>query len=315
MIEPGNGQPFELACDESGSEGEKLIGGQTDVFAHASVRISTEAAAECVREARVRIGSPAQEYKANHLLRTKHRRTLEWFFGPLGPIRGHAHVHLIDKTHLAVHRLVELLGADPDELAGPLYRDGPAVLGTEAWMSFLDSFNDVLRVRNRRGEPTSVVEFFDLVDTLRGMARAGPVRDVLDRLAAQRSHVDGLRAWRMDDPAAGPELDPMIPAIVRAVDHWSTGGPVAIVHDEQPGLTEARVARHIGADRLASLRFVDSRVDYRVQVADYLAGAARRIAQDELHGQGDPELNALVRPHVDARSIWGDDRSWARLRP
>ncbi|WP_233223630.1 hypothetical protein [Amycolatopsis sp. BJA-103] len=27
--------PLEIACDESGSEGEKLIGGQTDVFAHA----------------------------------------------------------------------------------------------------------------------------------------------------------------------------------------------------------------------------------------------------------------------------------------
>jgi len=29
----------QIACDESGYEGEKLIGGMTDVFAHASVRV------------------------------------------------------------------------------------------------------------------------------------------------------------------------------------------------------------------------------------------------------------------------------------
>ncbi|UOX92375.1 hypothetical protein MUY14_17780 [Amycolatopsis sp. FBCC-B4732] len=57
--------PVEIACDESGSEGENLLGGETDVFAHAGVRLSPEAAAACVREIRARIGSPAEEYKAS----------------------------------------------------------------------------------------------------------------------------------------------------------------------------------------------------------------------------------------------------------
>ncbi|MBB4939031.1 hypothetical protein FHR32_003336 [Streptosporangium album] len=75
------GQLLEIACDESGSEGEKLIGGNTDVFAHAGVRLSAESAAECVREIRDRIRSPAVEYKANHLLREKNRPVLEWLLG------------------------------------------------------------------------------------------------------------------------------------------------------------------------------------------------------------------------------------------
>jgi hypothetical protein len=34
----------QIACDESGYEGEKLIGGMTHVFAHASVRLDVESA-------------------------------------------------------------------------------------------------------------------------------------------------------------------------------------------------------------------------------------------------------------------------------
>ena len=44
----------EVACDESGYESEKLIGGTTDVFAHASVGLDVESAAACMREARSR---------------------------------------------------------------------------------------------------------------------------------------------------------------------------------------------------------------------------------------------------------------------
>jgi hypothetical protein len=64
----------QIACDESGYEGEKLIGGMTDVFAHASVRLDGVSATRCVQELRSRIRSPATEYKANHLLRDKHPR-------------------------------------------------------------------------------------------------------------------------------------------------------------------------------------------------------------------------------------------------
>ncbi|GAA3247412.1 hypothetical protein GCM10017691_56640 [Pseudonocardia petroleophila] len=91
----------EIACDESGYEGDRLVGGVTDVFAHAGVDLSPDAAGGCVADLRRRIRSPAQEYKANHLLRPKHRGTLLWLFGRTGPVLGHAHVHVVDKSAFA----------------------------------------------------------------------------------------------------------------------------------------------------------------------------------------------------------------------
>jgi hypothetical protein len=85
-----DGRAPEIACDESGYEGEKLVGGETDVFAHASVLLAAAEAAGCIAELRRRIRSPAQEYKANHLLREKHRPVLLWLLGADGPIRGRA---------------------------------------------------------------------------------------------------------------------------------------------------------------------------------------------------------------------------------
>ncbi|MFI6435934.1 hypothetical protein [Streptomyces sp. NPDC050759] len=40
----------EIACHESGSDGENLLAGNADVFAHGSVRLPTDVAAECIRE-------------------------------------------------------------------------------------------------------------------------------------------------------------------------------------------------------------------------------------------------------------------------
>ncbi|TWP50912.1 DUF3800 domain-containing protein [Lentzea tibetensis] len=202
----------EIACDESGSEGTKLVGGVTDVFAHAGVGLSVAAAAECVQEIRDWIRSPAVEYKANHLLRSKNRAVLEWFLGPTSPVFGHAHVHLVDKA------------------------------------LFLAS---------------------------RGVS------------------------------------DPLYPAILRAVELWP--GQVSIVHDQYRSLTDDRISQLKSlSPRLADLTLVDSRSDARVQLADFLAGVARRIASDFLNGRGDEELIALLKPYVDRSSVW-DPIGFAQL--
>ena len=65
--------PLEIACDESGSEGEKVVGGTTRMFAHASVDIDAARAADCIVELRGRTRSPAEEYKASVVLRTQNR--------------------------------------------------------------------------------------------------------------------------------------------------------------------------------------------------------------------------------------------------
>ncbi|WP_206686193.1 hypothetical protein [Kribbella qitaiheensis] len=108
-----------------------------------------------------------------------------------------------------------------------------------------------------------------------------------------------------------------MPAIVRAIEYW--GGPdrtVAIAHDRQTTLSPDRIGqlRQLTGN-LAELELVESFSHPRVQVADFLAGVARKIASDQLNGTDDAELTTLLRPYVDPLSIWSDDPSWHRLRP
>jgi hypothetical protein len=313
-----SGPALEIACDESGSDGENLTGGNTDVFAHASVRLSVESAAAAVQDTRDRIRSPAEEYKANHLLREKHRAVLEWLLSPTGPIHGNAHVHLTDKAFFVVDRVACLLLGDPAE-AVALFREGRRTFGEEGWREFLEAANQLLRVRNN-GEPDAPVDvFFGTVDALlRAHARTAAA-EILARLADNRSLAAAYRARVLDGWALIPVLNPLLPAIVHTAAHWSTGErSVHLVHDRQNMLTPERIAwieetARLGGIGLVGLRLVHSRLDPRVQLADFLAGIARKIASDELNRRGDPALTALLRPYVDPASVWGDARSWALL--
>jgi hypothetical protein len=339
-----NSQLLEIACDESGSEGEKLIGATTDVFAHASVRLDIESATNCMQEMRNRAPSPVLEYKANHILRKKNRPALTWLLGPSGPLHGNAHVHLTDKAFFVVGKVIDLLVAEVTHTAGirlyqdprakamavTLYREGRRAFDREQWETFLVSSNNLMRAKNRRGVRTSVDSFFHMVDDLRLAGTRGGVDEILGMLWQARPNADSFRAQLLDNPKMIPALDPLIPAIVQAVVHWGGGRkPVSIIHDQQTALSEERIAQlkeifskpdpallnFSPRGRLASLTLVDSRSDSRVQVADVLAGAARKIASDELNDRGDPELTALLRPFVDSFSIWGDGRSWSLLGP
>ena len=308
----------EIACDESGSDGENLTGGNTDVFAHASVDVPMESAAAAIREIRDRIRSPAEEYKANHLLREKHRAVLEWLLAPSGPLHGRAYVHLTEKTFFMVERVVDLLLGDPAG-AVPLCRAGAGAFGAERWKQFLAAANALLRVRGEAGaDPGAPVDaFFRAVDALAQQApelRDGDVADVLKLLGGARTRAADHRARLLAAPALIPVLNPLLPAIVGTAAYWSADGrAVVLVHDRQNMLTEERIEWLKAAARIAGLRLVVARDDTRVQLADFLAGIARSIASHELNGRGDARLTALLRPYVDTRSVWGDERSRGQL--
>lgn len=253
-----NSHTVEIVCDESGSEGEKLIGGTTDVFAHASLDVSLEVAQACIERVRVDARSPANEVKASVVLRGQNRRVLEWLLGTDGPLHGCARVHLTEKRfHLTARMAERLVGGPPtaDELA-QLY----SVAGTEEGDGVLHVFNELMRGRQR--------------------------------------------------------LDPLVDALAAAVNHWSQPKrSVLVVHDTQNALKPARLheLRALCGQRLAGVRFVDSQADARVQVADFLAGAARWIASEELNGRPDDGLTGLLQHYVDPASIWGDQVSGVRL--
>jgi hypothetical protein len=303
-------QLVEIVCDESGYEGEKHIGAVTDVFTHASVVLDVASAAACVQELRKRIRSPAEEYKANHLLREKNRSALVWLLGPSGPLHGAAHVYLVDKPFFLVDKFVKLLIDEPGDMALTLHRQGRNAFGDQLWAAFLESANNLLRSKDRLDLTTSVEEFYRAIEVLRcGETGLG---EIVQRLSHTRPRAEAFRRRIFADPTVLPVLDPLFPALLRAVAYWGEGiGPVAIIHDRQNTLSQDRVAQI----RMSGLTLVDSFSDPRVQVADFLAGTARKIASEELNGRGDAELTALLPPFMDAMSIWGDDRSWSRLAP
>ncbi len=313
---------MEAACDESGSDGENLTGGNTDVFAHASVVLPQESAAGYIREIRRRIRSPAEEYKANHLLREKHRAVLEWLLAPSGPLYGHAHVHLVEKAFFLLDRTADLLLADPGA-AAPLYTEGRATFSPGEWREFLTAANRMLWVRSGAspGEPAEPVEaFFGTVAALRRAYPGTAAADVLERFGEGRSRAHDRRtAILAGRPPVVPALNPLPSSILRTAAHWSRGGrPVRLAHDRQNMLTPERIAWIEEAARregigLTGLRLVVAGADARVQLADFLAGIARRFASDELNGTGDPELTALLRPYTGETAVWGDAGSGARL--
>lgn len=308
----------EIACDESGSEGEKLVGGNTEVFAHASVAIGLDEARACVAELRRRIRSPAVEYKANHLLRAKHRAALIWLLGKSGPTYRRARVYLVEKTFLLVRSLVDQTTGGANGQASRqalvLHRDAPDEVGHAHWQAFLESSNQLLWARNGDFPRPTQAAYTHLLDRMRRSAAGTASGDVLDLIWTARAAVVGGGSSR--DPGT-PALDPLLPALSRAVESWALSGQrVAIVHDEQSTITDGLINRLKGTQpALTDIRLVDSMDDARVQVADFLAGVARRIAEDALTGAADTELTALLRPYVDPQSVWGDSDSWAALEP
>lgn len=305
------------------------------MIAYASVRLSADAAAECLRAWGGRTGRMTAEYKASHVLRADLRATVTGLLGPGGPIHGNAFVHLTEKTYFVVHRVLDVLlgqsadtasaGLDADRrlsaLATTLSREGPEAFGRDRWRAFLAVSNAILRERKPWAIREPVEAFVGLVEALADIDAGSRLNAILAELRRATPTAYEARVRLLEDHVLQPALEPLIPALARTVLHWSRGGEtdVSIVHDEQSALTARRIRRLerqlLPPDRCLRFRQVDSRTDSRVQVADVLAGVARRLATDELHGRGDAELAAFLRPYVDPASRWSDERSWSRLGP
>jgi hypothetical protein len=302
---------LEVACDESGSEGEKLVRGSTDTFAHASVDVTTAVALETIERVRIEARSPATEVKASVVLRSQNRRLLEWLLGDQGPLFGHAHVHLTDKALHLTGRMAVLLvghppGPDAARTAETLHRTALRCLGRQGWEAVLGDFNDVVRARSLDEAAASAQALRRDLDDLAGLAP-----DLADDLAAGvPDDPEGLLALVARGRGA---LDPIVPALAEVLRHWGVAGrPLWVVHDVQATLTDAAIRTAVGSsadgssEALQGISFVDSQDDPRVQLADFLAGASRRIASHVLAGQADPGLVDLISPYVSTRSTWLD---------
>ncbi len=300
------GALVEVACDESGFSGTNLLHSTTPVITHASVSLDVGEAVGLITALRSGFRFSAHELKSRQFLRRpRAREALEWF---LAALKGRAHVHLIDKEFFLVTRIVDLLLAEPSYAAGTrlaqdhrpaalaLYRAGRCA--ESDWGAFLSAFVDLVRIKRRRPVRQTVERFFQARDAL-----------VRHRLGAQADAVltelTPARVWAVltrldnDDRSIPPPLEPLLPALAETVLSWSGGRRrVLVIHDEQSALTADRLTRlqqvlandggpwpadsdtaralPAGVSPLAGLVMVDSRAEPRVQVADLLAGVARR---------------------------------------
>jgi hypothetical protein len=294
---------IEIACDESGFSGGSLVGGHTTVFAHGSVRIGFDAAAQLIDRLRALTGGRAGEVKSVRL-RAPHRRAVaEQLLAATAP---HVRIHLTDTRFFVLARLADLVVhrtavAGTDSPAGDP-RARALALGLYAECprpEFLIRAGNLMRTHNRWLPKDPIAAFYDLPGLPDEIRRARPA-------------IEQVRAAHERDRKRTPLMEPVIPALARTVEAWLATAPeVEVVHDEQSALTQQRLAdiaatvarRHPGG-RLVGVRLVDSRADPRVQVADLLAGVARRVASEALAGRQDEGLTALLRPYVLPESTW-----------
>jgi hypothetical protein len=301
------GTAVEIACDESGFSGTDLLHPATPVIAHASVDLCASEAVELIAALRSRFRFSPNEVKSGQFLRDPGAgEALEWF---LAALSGRAHVHLVDKEYFLVTRIVDLLLAEPSYAAGTrlTQHHRPAALtlyrarrsaGSD-WGVFLAAFVELVRIKRRhRPDSRTLERFFQARDAMVRDGLGAEAEGVLDGLSPTRVRAV-LTRLSDDDRSIPPPLEPMLPALAETILFWSGGQrQVLVIHDEQSALTAGRLSRlqqvladgagsaQAGADEtgspagvspLAGLVMVDSRDDPRVQVADLLAGVARRL--------------------------------------
>ncbi|QSR28764.1 hypothetical protein CFH99_24385 [Nocardioides aromaticivorans] len=332
---------LEVACDESGSEGENLAGAASRVFAHASTTLSMQEATELVDHVRRSCGVTTDEVKSTTLLAPRNREVLTDLFAPAGALDGRCAVMLADKEFFLVAKIIDLLveesaherGEDmywnrkAVRLARSLHQDGQRALGVDHWNELLQAFNSLVRTMQRKGSKTTVEEFFEVVDRCRTRSHRRKVDDALNLINNARPFAERFRE-RLGDDTTAPDLDPIVPGVVEAARHWYHlhRQHVVIHHDHQSIFTEQLIDQLIhssnypmhefslltgGPVRLDAIHLVDSRDDPRIQVADWVAGFARSQAAAVLSSGAAPHsgLRCLILP----ASPWSDAVSWEAM--
>jgi hypothetical protein len=329
----GAGAALEIACDESGFSGTNLLDSATPLFTHASIDLRMDEATELIGSLRSGFGCSLNELKSGQFLRgPRAGEALEWLMASLA---GRAHVLLVDKEYFLVTRIVDLFLSEPSYAAGTrLTQDQrPAALalyrarraGGPAWHAFLAAFVELVRSKRPHHPRRRAWEsFFQAREAVAAAGVGSEAEHVLARLSRTKVRVVLSRLAR-DDRSIPPPLEPLLPALAETVLFWCGGGrQVLVIHDEQSALTADRLRRlqQALADGIdapgaqgepgsgptskpspfVGLVTVDSRDDARVQVADLLAGVARRTtsAREE----------ELLQPFLSPTSLRdpGDDR-------
>ena len=318
--------PVEVTCDESGFTGGNLTSRHA-VFTHASLRVPVESARDEMERLRRRVSAHG-ELKASWLLRWCDDDDLHRLLDRDGLLGDQVRVHLIDTRLFLLTRLADVLvgtgevsgldlpgqNATTRGMALEVHRQGDAVFGPQRWQRFLVLAGKALRPPSRWVPASAVSDFEGELVALTNLPAPAGVREALQLLLADVPRARGVRRAAESDPRRPPLVEPLLPALDRAVLTWgATHRDLVVVHDEQSVLTPwrmAEIARRLDQahpGHTVEVRRVDSRDDPRVQIADLVAGIARRAGASLLTGRPDRRLIDLIDPLVDPASVWPDE--------
>ncbi|MER6342334.1 DUF3800 domain-containing protein [Streptomyces tendae] len=320
-----------VACDESGWDGEQLIGRRGPYFVYAAVAIDDAEATGIVEELRAETRYQAPELKFRDFKKRSIRRdALRRLWGDGGALEGRCWAFVFEKEYAAVAKVIDLLLEEQAYAAGfDLYVDdrartlaqllrqhGRRALGDQGYESLMTAFVAFASVRGR-GDERAREAFFTHVEEAWASSTRRNVTDVLMMLRTTRSQAEMLHG----DTDTHPMLELLVSSVAQAARHWGAQlGPVSVLTDEQKALPDdgldniAKVVRHgWGATPSSRQRPVDLRALVRgtsvdhpsIQLADLVAGAVRvsyeHKAGTEISEAGE-DLWPTIRPLVDKSS-------------
>lgn len=287
-------RPLEVACDESGNDGENLFGGNSAVFAHGSTSLTTDEANALITELRQRTKSQSTELKSKDFLRPKNLEAARWLLTEPS-VADRSLAHLTEKRYFLTSKLFDSTveehmhsqGIDIYETDGAvraamlLYVLSSRTLGT-TWDGALETFNLLLRSADNLEIQRNLSALRKQLHEVAGQC-SGTLKDLLSMIHDSTRFLPDLarRQAGLDGSEKLRTLDPVICAIGQTSRSWTerTGKELVIVHDEAKVLTPRMIENfkyHMARPELVAssmagsgvivrdVQQVDSRQDARV---------------------------------------------------
>ncbi|KUJ68679.1 hypothetical protein ACZ90_17530 [Streptomyces albus subsp. albus] len=332
-----------IACDESGWDGEQLVGRQRRFLVFASVAIDDAEAAPLIntlrKQARIQ---QAGELKFR-LFKDREERwsLLKDLWGPAGALHERCSVYVVDKEYAVAAKAIDLLLEEKAHAEGRnLYAEGkaramartlalqgPRALPGALFDVLMSSFVALASQRARGREEAALEAFFAAVEQAWGASTRRPVTEVLAQVRSTRPYAAALH--QEDSPF--PSLEMLIPAVGQTARRWGDRlGLVSVLTDEQRVFTDdvlrtvleyatspigmTLLTRERGAPVHTVLR--GSSADHpSIQLADLLAGAAAAVTERHI-GNPSPAAEGLwpvIVPLAELSSLMPYDNPGLRL--
>jgi Protein of unknown function (DUF3800) len=325
-------------ADESNNSGENLTDSHQPVFAASAVLMDATNAAAIVQSVRAQLPAGYGEAKYSSLSKSgTGRRVLLDVLARLPD--GAARTYVAHKRFMIVAKIVDYLvvelahGSGYDMyadgsalgLANLLYYAGPVLGDPAEFDRMLQTFVDALRPT----KSTTIDDLFIAIEAYRQTAQDG-LRDKIMLVEAAREHADEIDRL-ISHAGMRDALDPAVPCLAElCYDMGTRIGRFRLVHDQSNTIARNALTL-LTVDALpqitpvlklpplpaVEITFADSAAAPQLQLADWIAGATRQVADARFTGTQNPFVDQLA-PLVDgwlSGGIWPDIDTISTPRP